>query len=200
MNKPRNTSFSQEELDFVMDAGVIEMKNRVLDKMMNLLAEVRDELDQYVKREEFFLDMYFKSGKISRGENLKGLPYLVLDHPAIFKKKDIFAFRTIFWWGNYFSHVFILRGKYFNFFVPKLLMNLRKQHHEELLVCVDNHPWNHKMEDNYRSISHFDQNDLEKIVADAGFLKIGDKTGLENVKDLTQETLNTFQRIQRLLA
>ena len=52
------------------------------------------------------------SPKISKGENYKGLPWLVLDYPRYFNKEDIFAIRTLFWWGNFFSITLHISGKY----------------------------------------------------------------------------------------
>ena len=38
-------------------------------------------------------EMLFHSPKISKGENYKGLPYVMLDYPRCFGKTDIFAIR-----------------------------------------------------------------------------------------------------------
>ena len=41
--------------------------------------------------------------KISKGENYNGFPYVIMDYPATFSKENIFALRTMFWWGNFIS-------------------------------------------------------------------------------------------------
>lgn len=199
MDNKTDRYLTEEEIDFVNDASIIETKNRIIKKMMKILTEVQEDMDGYVKSHDFFSGMKIRTGKISKGENFLGLPYLVLDHPAIFKKNNIFAYRTIFWWGHYFSNVLVLRGKYFNFFAPKVLLNLEKKPTNGLLYCVDNHPWNHKMEENYVPIDELETIRLEKLVADAKFLKIGNKTPLDNADRLSEITLNTFRNIQTLM-
>ena len=36
----------------------------------------------------------------------------MLDYPALFKKDEIFALRTMFWWGNFMSITLLLSGGY----------------------------------------------------------------------------------------
>ena len=57
-------------------------------------------------------EVLIQSPKISRGENYNGLPYVMLDYPRCFGKEDVFAMRTMFWWGNFFSITWHLKGKY----------------------------------------------------------------------------------------
>ena len=48
--------------------------------------------------------------KIAKGENYLQLPYVLLDYPRCFDKENIFAIRTMFWWGNFFSITLHLSG------------------------------------------------------------------------------------------
>jgi hypothetical protein len=52
-----------------------------------------------------------KSYKISTGENLNNLPYVVLDFPKIEGPKFDFVCRALFWWGRGIQFQLILNGK-----------------------------------------------------------------------------------------
>jgi len=56
--------------------------------------------------------------RISKGENYKGLPWVVLDYPRCFGRDDVLAVRTLFWWGHYFSVTLHLKGSYKEMFLP----------------------------------------------------------------------------------
>jgi hypothetical protein len=59
--------------------------------------------------------------KISKGDQYKGLPWVMLDYPRVFGKEDVFAIRTMFWWGHCFSVTLHLKGKYLRLYMPVIL-------------------------------------------------------------------------------
>jgi hypothetical protein len=59
--------------------------------------------------------------KISRGENYKGLPWVMLDYPRVFGREDVFAIRTMFWWGHALSVTLHLKGEWKRLFLPVIL-------------------------------------------------------------------------------
>lgn len=58
------------------------------------------------------------SPKISRGENYLGLPWVILDYPRFFGREDVFAIRTMFWWGHAFTVTLHLKGRYLELHLP----------------------------------------------------------------------------------
>ena len=86
-----------------------------------------------------------KSGKISKGENYLGLPYAILDYPAIFKKENVFAIRTMFWWGNFFSITLHISGRkrMREINISKLVENLREKN---FLFCINKKEWEHNFD------------------------------------------------------
>ena len=96
---------SEEEWNLAMNAGILLTKNRVMEKMSEFLGEIATVSKTIFHTESIMLPVStsWKTPKISRGENYQGLPYLVLDYPRFFYRDDVFAIRTMFWWGNYFS-------------------------------------------------------------------------------------------------
>ncbi|RYG23967.1 MAG: hypothetical protein EOO01_43830, partial [Chitinophagaceae bacterium] len=102
---------SAEELAMVGDSHWLLTKNSIMQKAYLLFGEAAASLQSALAGEsgqgaEFFLP----SPKIAKGENYKGLPYVMLDYPRHFGKEDIFAFRTMFWWGNFLSFTWHLKG------------------------------------------------------------------------------------------
>src|SRR6187402_1155865 len=104
--------FLPAEMDLVSTPDIILTKNAILQKIKSFLEELQ--LKQQDILQEYSSDLpeapLKVSPKISRGENYKGLPWLVLDNPRYFQHNNIFAIRTMFWWGNFFSITLHLSG------------------------------------------------------------------------------------------
>src|SRR6185503_20445541 len=87
------------EMELVSSPDIILTKNAILQKIKLFLEGIQikqlDVLTDYsLKLPEEILKI---SPKISRGENYKGLPWLVLDNPRFFQHNNIYAIRTMFW-------------------------------------------------------------------------------------------------------
>lgn len=119
MNSPK-IQLSPEELKLVQNPQWLLTKNIIIEKVYTLFGELVAERSGWLKAQPPFLteEILLSSPKISRGEKYKGLPYVMLDNPRVFGKEDIFAVRTFFWWGNYFSVTLHLKGKYQQLYVP----------------------------------------------------------------------------------
>jgi len=89
---------TEKELIILQDRDFLLTKATVLEKINELLVQTRMELKESVENSNFsFPDgIDLQNGKISRGENYKNLPYMVLDYPALFTTKTVFAFRRCF--------------------------------------------------------------------------------------------------------
>src|SRR5688572_17017211 len=95
---------SKKEMELLIDPQWILTKNLILKKAWSLLEHVQSIQDIIISEVNNLPESVTKTNaKISRGENYRGLPYLILDQPRFFKRDDILAIRTMFWWGNYFS-------------------------------------------------------------------------------------------------
>ncbi|MEI9808974.1 MAG: hypothetical protein WDO16_14545 [Bacteroidota bacterium] len=76
------------------------------------------------------------SPKISKGENYKGLPYLVLDYPRYFEKDNHFAVRSMFWWGNFFSSTLHLSGIYKKKYTSAIEASFTQLQENDFFICV----------------------------------------------------------------
>src|SRR5262245_60824558 len=93
------------EMELVSSPEIILTKNAILQKIKLFFEGLQVKQSEILKDYSAQLpeDILKISPKISKGENYKGLPWLVLDNPRFFQHKNIFAIRTMFWWGNFFS-------------------------------------------------------------------------------------------------
>ena len=104
--------FTPKELQYIHDTDFLLTKAAVSEKVRSLLNQTHDALRQYVAAEHlsFPEGVQARAGKMARGENYHHLPYQILDYPRKFTREDVFALRTMFWWGHFFSVTFQLGG------------------------------------------------------------------------------------------
>jgi hypothetical protein len=110
-----NVRLSAEEMRLVTDPAWILTKNSIIRKVVELFGELSGEW-----RDIFRLET---EPKISKGEQYKGLPWVMLDYPRTFGKEDVMAIRTLFWWGHCFSVTLHLKGQYLRSYLPVILAN-----------------------------------------------------------------------------
>jgi hypothetical protein len=191
-------NFSNSEIRLMSNQDFFKQKTNVTQKLIGLFHELNDNIELIKEENESHLPLNAKtiSGKISKGENYLGLPYIVLDNPRIFARQNIFAFRTMFWWGNYFIFTFHLSGKYLEDYKKNILKNFEKLKRKGFLVCIHNEEWVHHLEkDNFKSIDSFDKKALKSLIEKNAFLKLGKKTDLkkyQHVPDFGTETLKEY--------
>src|SRR5437868_6529086 len=104
-------SLSIYEMKLVTDPEVLLTKNRIIQKVYELFGGLAEDYKDVLKAAGLFTSNEVVA-KISRGENYKGLPYVMLDYPRQFAKVEVFAIRSFFWWGNFFSITLQLGGQY----------------------------------------------------------------------------------------
>lgn len=180
MNKEAKIHLSALESELVNNTQWIFTKQIITKKVQHLLGDLHRSYSQIIQHEKEWIPQIFYTpgGKITKGENYQGLPYLILDYPAIFSKEGIFAVRTMFWWGNFFSISLHVSGKYISRFenMREMLDCLAKK---KFFICVNDKEWQHHFQpDNYRLAD--DLNEMEIASLDKkNFFKIGKKFELD---------------------
>jgi len=106
----------------VTDPAWILTKNSIIRKVVELFGELSGEWREILSGEGSTGGAW-GDPRISKGEQYKGLPWVMLDYPRVFGKEDIFAIRTMFWWGHYFSMTLHLKGEYLRTYLPVILSN-----------------------------------------------------------------------------
>lgn len=195
-------SFDLKELNYLQDTDFLLTKHQINKKLLHLLEQARQKLKQEVET----LDLIFpegtdiKNGKTSKGEQYRYLPYWVLDYPRKYTQDDIFAFRTMIWWGNEVSCTLMLAEQSWEQYQEVLLQNLVHQTANDWYINVNTTPWEYHFEvDNYRKISEFSPTDLTELFQKMRFVKVSRKLELSQLPQLPQFTLEVFQDVMKLL-
>lgn len=193
-----NTRFTPEEFRTIHNKKFFRIKTSSTKKIEHLLASVRDELKNTIEENKLIFPEGVDSsmGKIFRGENYLGLPYLVLDYPKYFSKDSVFAFRTMFWWGNFFSCTLHLQGKALEKYRQIIIENRERIKKKSVYVCVNDSPWQyHYKKENYLLIDKFPAKDLEELFRKKDFIKLSRKVSLDDYKSLAAFSKESFLQL-----
>lgn len=157
---PPIMSLSEFEQSIISDTIFFQTKRVIVQKIIDSFAN----LAQNFKHEAGITLLQTECGtpKISKGENYKKLPYVVLDYPRIFKPNDILAIRSMFWWGNFFSITLHIAGSYKENYLPNIIQYFLKHGPNNWYVCVNNNAWEHHFDsDNYQLMDNGKLQDLK---------------------------------------
>jgi len=182
---------TEKELLILQDTDFLLTKVILLEKIARLFEYTREELKQCVENSNFsFPDgTDLLKGKISKGENYKSLPYMVLDYPTLFSKNSTFAYRIMFWWGNFFSSTMHLEGIALNNYKNSIVNNLYMLLKDDVYICVGDTPWQyHYNEDNYLPLSKTHKD----FITNCKFLKLSKKIELKKWNDVPNFSANFF--------
>jgi hypothetical protein len=190
---------SEEELKAITDTTFFLLKHSATKKIMELYGGLEKEMKDKFSRYKFDVkNLNASSGKIFRGENYRLFPYILLDYPRLFNVNSVFAFRTMFWWGNEFSFTLHLQGEaldqYRNLLREKFELLLNK----EVYICVNDTPWQyHFGNDNYILLD--DAGSKMNELLDNTFIKLCRKIGAGEVDRMPGYCLETFDLFFGLL-
>lgn len=172
---------SAEELSLVQNASWLLTKNTIIEKVYALFGEIAQEVrSKFTGLPAMVVeDVLVPAPKISKGENYKGLPWVVLDFPRLFNHHHTFAIRTMFWWGHFISVTLHLKGQYKEQFRQKLMANLPLLTAQQFYLCVSEDEWRYEFEvDNYVPLTQMNSSDAEKILLANDFCKLSAKISL----------------------
>jgi hypothetical protein len=200
---PAKIRLSAKEMELVMNADWILTKNGIIEKVKHLLGSLQPaQQDILNKLRSFFpAEILIPAAKISKGENYKGLPYLVLDHPRYFDKENVFAIRTMFWWGHFFSVTLHLSGKYRQQFKPNILSAYSLLQQDDFFIATGSDEWEHHFEkDNYSPVKNMNSSEFEQCISQNSFLKLAQNIPLQQWDYAHTLLTGSFSRLMYLLA
>lgn len=196
-------NFSNEEMQVLVDWKFFELKHSSTLKMVELFGMLESELKSVFSKSALNVEgLNAASGKIFRGENYKLYPYVLLDCPRMFNKQTVFAFRSMFWWGNEFTFTLHIQGKAWEKFKEKLKRNFEQLANKEIYFCVNETPWQYHLgEDNYLPLNSIENlNHAKEIMLSKDFVKLTRRlpiTEYKNVIAVGKETLEIFLELLR---
>ena len=190
-DKDTNLYLNDDEIAMLSDTGFFIKKKAITEHVVRLLGELEGELDIMIQQHRSLLPeaVFNKRGKISKGENYLGLPYVILDYPALFEKQGVFAVRTLMWWGNSFSFTFHLSGHHLENYLDSLFKSLPGMD-DNMLICINANPWeHHHRSTNYIPVSEFVKtaDNTPEYFKNKDFLKLSKTIPLEQHSALVAE-------------
>ncbi len=190
--------FSNEEMKVLVDKNFFELKHSSTAKIVEIFGLLEVELKNVYSASELQIEnLNASSGKIFRGENYRGFPYVLLDCPRMFNRESVFAFRTMFWWGNEFTFTLHLQGEAWNKFKAPMISKFSSVENKGILFCVNESPWQYHLgEDNYIQLDNLQNIEIAKSQLEKReFVKLTRKLAIdkyENVIEVGKETLEFF--------
>jgi hypothetical protein len=192
-------TISEHELVCLQDTDFLLTKRAISEKVQVLFMKLATRLAD----EPNATSLPHIRTKVSKGDNYRGLPYWVLDYPAIFNQEDIFAYRTVCRWGHEFSFTLHLAGAYLEEHKSALLQNyttLKTQ--EELYLCINTTMWEHHFDaDNYSLFNEAIVNESAwaTFLAEKGFVKLAFKMPLEAWDEVVDKGVEVWQLLGKAL-
>ena len=200
---PAKIRLSQKEMELVTNTDLILTKNAILQKIKLLLADLQVQQQQCLQSYSGRIpdEIIQSSPKISKGENYNGLPYLMLDYPRVFNSSAIYAIRTMFWWGNFFSITLHLSGQYKKNNEEKLVTSFQSLLEKGFYYCMNDDEWEHHFEiTNYAPLASINKNDFAEAIRKKSFVKLANKISLKQWDTAEETVLTFFKQITKMLA
>ena len=195
-------ALSDKELEMVCNTDWILTKHAIIQKVYKLFGEMLPLFEKTVNENKKYLpaEVFINSPKISKGENYKLLPYVMLDYPRYFGKDETVAIRTFFWWGNFFSVSLQLSGSCKTNALEVLHQNFEWLQQNEYCICINDNPWEHHFDtNNFAHINTIDKNKFTEILLRNRVVKIAKNIPLNKWQDAPEFILKVFSELAGLL-
>jgi hypothetical protein len=189
---------SPAEAALFCDAQVILTKNTIIQKTIQLLEEVQQNLLQEMPS---IFKAASPSPKISKGENYLSLPYVILDYPRIAKDNNLFFIRSMFWWGNFYSSTLQISGKYQTAYLDQLSNAYEQLTAQNYFVGINKDPWVHHFKaDNYQSIGALSKNAFRVVLEESSHIKIAAHWPLHQWEEAANNLVRSGKALAGLVA
>lgn len=182
-----NVKLSKNELALVTDKQVILTKNLIIQKVYTLFGELSSHFQARLQQKEALLpaEALNPGPKIYRGEQYLQLPYVILDCPRFYTKKEVLAVRCVFWWGNFFSISLHLAGGFLQQRQARLTNWMLDKHNAGWYISNSNDAWQHHFEPgNYIAIEECMETEGRlQAIGQREFIKLAKKLPLQQWDD-----------------
>lgn len=196
--EPIQNELSPYQMELVLNKEWLLTKREIIKNVFTLFGHLHDDYKEIAKESSAQLTFlpWDRMGKISRGDNYEGLPYIILDYPAIFTREKIVAVRSLFWWGHFFSLQLHLGGTAFSGkHAIEWLTHLKKHN---FFISLGQKEWRHDFRaDNFIPIQ-FPAQQAERV-AKADFFKTAKKLDLGKWNEAEMFFKQGFKEILRFL-
>lgn len=199
------TQLSSEEQEIFTNPVFFQRKNKITNTIIELLEKLNHQLENDLLVQQIItaFNLPPTRGKISKGENYLGYPWQILDYPRVFQKENVFAFRTLCWWGNFYSCTLHIGGSYYKNCYVAINRNLLLLKNQQVYICINDKQWDHHHEENnYRLLSEvLNDNDLlNKVLSENDFLKLSCKFPLDQIQYIEKNAIESFHLFGKVFA
>lgn len=189
-------TLNDEEMALVSNPSIIFTKTKIIHSVYHLFGD----LSEIYKQDFPFSPIennLSSTPKIAKGENYLGLPWVNLDYPRVFNKEGIFAIRTFFWWGNFFSITLHLSGKHKQNLNHQIKAAITNGLFSGWYINSSDQQWEHHFEPaNYQLLTEEDINRLLQ----SDFIKIAKKIPLKQWDEAVDFFSMNFKNIVKALS
>lgn len=184
---------SDEELNIIQSEAFIITKVSALDKIWNTFSDAQQENWIKFKNNNIVKELNMKPGKVSKGEKYeKVFPYVVLDSPALFSKKDIFTFRSVAIWGQGFTIQVQVHGAYKKWFLERFSFEAIEK--LGYFIATSNSPWNYLKSDGFFPLKYLMTEELPK-----DYLKLAKFYAFEELKNFKELHYKFVEEVLKVL-
>jgi hypothetical protein len=187
--------FSEAEFEAIQNHSFFKVKAAAIEKVEQQFAEIAKEMEvtysQYAPSISYAPNEVFS--KISRGENLQQLPFLILDLPKHFTKEEVFSFRLLFWWGKGFTLFLHLKNDELQQILEMVLIHSSQLVELNAKLSTNGDEWSHDIDsESYQTLTNFNSSQGIDFVKFAWFLPFSQATKL---KEFTNKRMSQILRI-----
>jgi len=192
---------SDKELTLIKNDDWILTKQVIIAKIYDMLNQCIEIIDDHMPfKTGVGTDFPTQPPKIYKGENYLGLPYITLDHPRLFNNEDIFAIRTMFWWGNFFSITLHVAGYYKKKFAKKIIGNYVSIP-AEVFICIHKEQWHHHFNPgNFIKVPDFSFQQAVVLLEERDFIKLSIKFDLDQFNKMQELLIDGYKKILNIIA
>ncbi len=192
-------SLSNKELVMINETDFLITKVKIISEIVILFENTKKRIVEAIEKENIHLisETELYNGRVFKGEYYRKLPFVTLDLPRIFEKENVFAYRTMFWWGNFFSSTLHLQGEYLELHRAKLISNFDMLLHQDIYICVGKTPWEyHYGKDNYVKLD----SQHKELIKNNFFIKLSKRIPLEQIESIPQISSSFFLHLMTVLS
>lgn len=171
---------TKHELNFALDTSYPLAKHQIVQKVSQLFQQLGQKLVRDFENNELIGSSEYK---ITRGENYRHMPYLVLDFPRINGKNFPIVCRTLFWWGHYFSCNVIVQTALIDLEATAALL----AHKKKVRLLTGNDLWEQDLKSEaYTKLNKLSQAEIRTLLDQQEYLKIGTKININDYDRLEE--------------
>jgi hypothetical protein len=169
---------TNQQLKFAETADYPRIKHEVIQFFISQFQGLGVHLQSSIQHPLISTSEY----KITKGENLELMPYVVLDYPRISNAEFPILTRTIFWWGNHISFNLLIHKSNINVIVNDNILLP-----EKTFLLTSSDIWNQQIGgENFEQVNKFS---AEKVSAESTHIKLAHAIEINAHDRLLQESI-----------